>query len=75
MTDEAEDLRATIDDIVTDAARLKAIEERKRDLGADDAALAVLAAEARQIADDLPAKAEAQSMLVERLAEGDASDA
>ena len=50
MSDVDEDLHATADDIAADAGRLKAIEEEKAGLDADDPRATVLAEEGEALA-------------------------
>lgn len=62
-TDTGDDLRATSEDVVADAERLREIEKRKQSLPADDPALIELSAEAERIARGLVPKTVAQKEL------------
>lgn len=73
MTDEdRDDLRATAENIVDDADRLKEIELRKLDLGPghDDEANK-LATQAERLAEDISDKAKAERDIADRLADAD----
>ena len=70
MTDAMNDLRATADDLVADADRLREIESRKATMAPDDPALLELAAEAERLSRHMAAKASAEHELAK-----DVSDA
>ena len=71
MTEAGDDLRATSEDVVADAERLRRIEERKQALPADDPELIELSAEAERIARGLVPKTVVQRELAtESVAEG-----
>ena len=71
VTDTGDDLRATSEDVVADAERLRDIEERKQSLPSDDPELLELSDEAEQIARRLVPKTVAQKQLAtESVAEG-----
>ena len=75
VTDAGDDLRATSEDVVADAERLRRIEERKQSLPSDDPELIELSAEAEKIARDLVPKTVAQKELAtEAVADGLAED-
>jgi hypothetical protein len=71
MTDEErDDLKATAESIVTDAERLKKIEQRKLDLEpTDDEEVVELAGEAERLADDISDKARAEKELADEVSE------
>jgi hypothetical protein len=71
VTEAGDDLRATSEDVVADAERLRRIEERKQALPADDPELIELSAEAERIARGLVPKTVVQRELAtESVAEG-----
>jgi hypothetical protein len=73
VTDTGDDLRATSEDVVADAERLRRIEERKQALPSDDPELLELSDEAERIARGLVPKTVAQKELAtESVAEGKA---
>jgi hypothetical protein len=63
MTDTDDDLRATAEQIITDADRLASIEEEKLTLEPADPRMVVLSEAARAIAKDLVPKTLAESEL------------
>jgi hypothetical protein len=65
--DDEEDLRATSDSIADDAARLKALEEQKSRLEADDPRQPGLSREAEDIAHDAAAKTTVERVLSDEL--------
>jgi len=65
------DLRATAEDIAADAAQIKAIEEKKASLDADDPEVQVLAAKSEQLARQLVPKTVAEREITEAI--GDTS--
>jgi 2',3'-cyclic-nucleotide 2'-phosphodiesterase (5'-nucleotidase family) len=65
------DLRATAEDIAADAAQIKAIEEKKASLDADDPEVQELAAKSEQLARRLVAKTVAEREITEAI--GDTS--
>jgi hypothetical protein len=69
VTDAINDLRATADDLVADADRLREIEERKGDLPADDPAMLELSAEAERLSKGIAAKATAEHELAREVSE------
>jgi hypothetical protein len=69
VTDAINDLRATADDLVADADRLREIEERKGALAADDPALLELSAEAERLSKGIAAKATAEHELAREVSE------
>ena len=76
MTETGDDLRATSEDVVADAERLRFIEERKQSLPPDDPELIPLSEEAERIARGLVPKTVAQKELAtESVAEGASDDA
>jgi hypothetical protein len=70
VTDPIDDVRATADDLAADADRLKAIEQRKATLDADDPTLVELSDEAERLTEDMAAKARIQSQLVDEATAG-----
>jgi hypothetical protein len=62
-----EDLRATSEAIADDAARLKALEEQKSRLEADDPRLSGLSRQAEDVAHDMAAKATVERALSDEL--------
>jgi hypothetical protein len=64
MSDSQRELQATIDDISSDVARLKAVQARKRELQPDDPRGSALANEAVDIASQLVPKTVAERELV-----------
>ena len=72
MTDTGDDLRATSEEVVADAERLRRIEERKQSLAPDDPELIELSLEAERIARELVPKTVAQKELATE-AVGDAA--
>jgi hypothetical protein len=68
VTDPQRELHATIDDITSDVARLKAVEASKRDLQPDDPRGTDLANEAVHIASQLVPKTATERQLVEEIA-------
>ena len=68
--EEREDLKATAESIVTDAERLKEVEQRKVKLQpSDDDEVKELATEAEQLADDISDKARVEKQLADEIAE------
>jgi hypothetical protein len=67
VSDTEEDLRATAEDIASDAARLTSVEEEKISLEVDDPRLPDLSAEAERLAKAILPKAAAERQLVEKL--------
>ena len=68
--EERDDLKATAESIVTDADRLKQIEQRKLNLEpSDDEEVIELADEAEQLAEDISDKARAEKQLADEVAE------
>ena len=75
VTDTGDDLRATSEDVVADAERLRTIEQRKQSLPSDDPELIELSLEAERIARGLVPKTVAQKELAtESVAEGASDD-
>ena len=75
LTDTGDDLRATSEDVVADAERLRTIEQRKQSLPSDDPELIELSLEAERIARGLVPKTVAQKELAtESVAEGASDD-
>jgi hypothetical protein len=68
VSDHRSKLHATIDDITTDVARLKAVQARKRDMRPGDPRGTALANEAVDIASQLVPKTVAERELVNDLA-------
>lgn len=68
MPDAHRKLRATIDDITTDVARLKAVQTRKRDLAPGDPRGTALASQAVDIATQLVPKTVLERELVDDIA-------
>jgi len=60
-----EDIKATAEDLIDDAERLKRIEQRKLGLKPDDPRLGELAREAEAIVARMAPKTEAQCQLIE----------
>ena len=69
MTDAINDLRATADDLVADADRLREIETRKGTLAPDDPAMLELSAEAEHLSKHIAAKASAEHDLAKEVSE------
>jgi hypothetical protein len=63
VTEADDDLRATSEDVVADAERLREIEERKQSLPPDDPELLTLSEEAERIARRLVPKTVAEKEL------------
>ena len=70
MPDAEEDLRATSESIGDDAARLKALEEQKAALDAQDPRVPELSREAEQIAEGMAAKTTVERALTDELQGG-----
>jgi hypothetical protein len=70
MSDVEDDLRTTSDTIMTEAAKLKDLEEHKRTLTADDEERVPLSAEIAGIGRRLERATAAESELAELAAEG-----
>jgi len=68
LTDFAADIKATGDDIATDAARVRQIETEKVSLRANDSRLVELANESEAITAEMAVKAKAETALVEEAA-------
>jgi hypothetical protein len=68
MSDPQRELHATIDDITSDVARLKAVQARKRELHPGDPRGTALAREAVDIASQLVPKTVAERELVDETA-------
>ena len=69
VTDAINDLRATADDLVADADRLREIETRKGTLAPDDPAMLDLSAEAERLSKHIAAKATAEHDLAKEVSE------
>ncbi len=67
---EREDLRATAEDLLADAQRLKEIERRKLELDPADPEMLELAVESESVARRMAPKAAAQRALSEGMTEG-----
>jgi hypothetical protein len=65
MSDKQDDLRATADDLIVDAERLKHVEERKLELDKDDPQVERLADEGEQIVEEMLPKAKLQRQIAE----------
>lgn len=65
MGEKRDDVRATAEDLVADAERLKRIEERKLELSADDPDADRLADESEQLLHEMDRKARLQSQLTD----------
>ena len=72
MPDLQGDLRATAEDIAADAAELKAVEEEKASLDAEDPRVQELSAKGERLARQLVPKTVAERELTEEIADGDA---
>jgi hypothetical protein len=70
VPDAEEDLRATSESIGDDAARLKALEEEKATLDADDPRLPALSREAEHLAQGMAAKTTVERVLTDELQGG-----
>ena len=57
MTERGDDIKATAEDLIDDAQRLKAIEETKSTLPADDPSLVTLSEEAADLTSEMAQKA------------------
>lgn len=64
-SDEAQDLRATAEDLIRDAERVQAIEEQKLELPADDPKMVDLARESERIVQGMLPKAISETELAE----------
>jgi hypothetical protein len=65
MSNKRDDLRATAEDLIVDAERLKHVEERKLELDADDPQVERLADEGEQIVEEMLPKARLQRQIVD----------
>jgi hypothetical protein len=65
MSDEQEDLRATIDDIAADAHELAAVEQAKKSLDPSDPRAAELSGRAEELGRRLAAKTRAERQLTD----------
>jgi hypothetical protein len=63
MGKKADDLRATAEDLIADADRLKRIEERKLELEATDPEVDRLSQAGEQVAEEMRAKARLQRQM------------
>jgi hypothetical protein len=75
MSNKRDDLRATAEDLIVDAERLKHVEERKLELDADDPQVERLADEGEQIAEEMLPKARLQRQIAEEPEAGGAGAA
>jgi hypothetical protein len=75
MSDKQDDLRATAEDLIVDAERLKHVEERKLELDADDPKVERLADEGEQIVEEMLPKAGLQRQIAEEPEAGGAGAA
>ena len=75
LSDLEEDIRATADDIASDAARIIEAEEEKVELPADDPRRAALAREVETLTAGQAAKARVESGLVDQAAAAAKGDA
>jgi hypothetical protein len=73
MPDLQGDLRATAEDIAADAAELKAVEEEKATLDAEDPRVQELSAEGERLARQLVPKTVAEREITDEIAEGNAT--
>jgi hypothetical protein len=69
MANARDDLKATIDDVATDAEELLEVEEKKKELEPTDPRAGGLSAKAQRIARDLVAKTTAERELVDQARE------
>jgi hypothetical protein len=67
VSDGEDDLRATSESILDDATRLKALEEQKAGLPADDPRVAELSREIEELARQLAEKATVERVLTDEL--------
>jgi hypothetical protein len=63
MSDKRDDLRATAEDLIVDAERLRHVEERKLELDEDDPEIERLADEGEQITEEMLPKARLQRQI------------
>jgi hypothetical protein len=68
MSEVAQDLRATSEDIAADAADLKSLEERKAQLDPSDHRVLALSEAAEDLAERIAAKANAETALAKEAA-------
>ena len=73
MPDLESDLRATAEDIAADAAELKAVEEEKATLEAEDPRVQELSATGERLARQLVPKTVADREITDEIAEGNAA--
>ena len=66
-TDDRDDLRATAEDLIADAEKLKAIEERKLAVDPSSPAIVDLSQEAEKVARQIVNKTRAETKLAEQL--------
>jgi len=70
MSDTDDDIRAVAESIAADADRLKALEDEEVAAPAGDPSLRSLADQAREVVEDIAAKTEEQTLLVDEATSG-----